>query len=301
MTDTIYPTTLNLSFASFNIRNLPDLPRSDVVACAKMVADHSDAAGLQEISGKFDDVDVDSAMPIATWLTWGQVSENTIKARNAKFVPVDPSSLTVPQNDRVKLSDGVAHVSPRRDAVYSVLRFLDNPNFTATALMDFHLVSGIKPGATDQLAVRKKLQAEEQKNLTLLTKKLIDAGLNVLWVADTNYFTVMPALHPNQRWLINNGIDKIAWIPCNSSNFDLTLVNSAAYKGASDHKLQVADVSLVSNDKYPYTFKERLDRWAAKYQVTNNAMNELNDILSIAPPAVIESGQWSNDAPWVSQ
>jgi hypothetical protein len=264
------PTQLAWGVASFNVQNLPDLPRAQVRECASMVAPHAGWVGFQEIAGEFDDADIDSVLTPDKWNSYHADSENKVCIKKSRWELAAEADLNgLLSVDKKLLSKGLKGVTPHRDLTWVANRFLENPLFTPTFMVDFHLVSGVYKG-NDHYTERLALQTEEFQNLQTWTAAIHDKGFNVLWVADTNWHSVMPRLHPAQQWLVNNGIDKIAWIPADQSNFDLTLVSIEAYKGPSDHMMQVANVLATANSRFvdtTMTLEEKVGQWLQRPSV----------------------------------
>ena len=275
--------TIELRVATQNIPaakgQAGDLSRAKTQAVARGVDAEADIAGFQELSEVEDHLDLAIALPQKDWYLRHPDSENEVAARRSKLRILkegDPRLSGVNPSAQVHLSDGKLHVSPERNAVWDVWEFVEDPTLTVTALLDFHLISGVYPG-NDNLAWRTEQQQHAMEQLVRWVAYLVNRGINVLWVADTNWHTGgMPKLHPNQQWLVDDSIDKIAFVPCATSNYELTLASVESHKNDSDHMLRVANLQITPVVK---SLEQQVEDWIAHVPMSAVQANALRAIV----------------------
>jgi hypothetical protein len=249
------PTTVDVSWGSMNVQNLRDLSREQVRICGRLAARMLDSCVCQEVAELEDDIDLEAGFVPLEWHHLHLQSENAHFHKKGVLELVTHAELPSAWKDaghgehgQVRLPPGLATVSPQRNLTYTVLRFVQNRVFTPVVVIGFHLVSGVyrtKDHYKERLALRK----EAFRRLQAFVGDCLAAGLNVVWGADTNWRT-MPKLHAAQRWLVNDTIDKIAFIPAPGANWTLTQSSQERIPTPSDHDLFISRTRITANALY---------------------------------------------------
>lgn len=281
------PTSIAFGVGTFNVQNLKDLTRENVRKCAGIVSKQAGLVGFQEIAEKQDDADIEAILKPLNWHHRHPNSENKISAKRSIFKPTPEDKLPEgwKQSGMEDLSKGVARLTPKRDVTWDILSFVANPDLSPFLFADFHMVSGVGNKDKDRQAERRALRAEEKKNLVAFFAKAHNAGLNVIWVADTNW-RLMPKMHPAEVSFVNSTIDKIRFIPAPQANWDLTCKSVERHGNPSDHDFFVANVLARANANYkvsvpmPPSIEQQFQVWVKKNHVSPFGEKELRKILN---------------------
>jgi hypothetical protein len=273
------PTSIDVSWGSMNVQNLRDLPREKVRRCGRIAARMLDSCVCQEVAEPEDDIDLEAGFVPLEWLHLHQKSENAHFHKKSVFRLVTYAELPPKWKDQghrehgeMRLSPGLATVSPQRTLTYTVLRFVGNEVFTPVVVIGFHLVSGVYP-AKDHYKERLAMRNEAFEKLQDFVGECVGSGLNVVWGADTNWRT-MPKLHTDQQWLVNGTIDKVAFMPAPSANWTLVQTSQERVPTPSDHDLFISRTRVAANDRYvgdkPKSINPKFVELASTYGLQNH-------------------------------
>lgn len=291
------PTSIAFGVGTFNIQNLTDLSRANTRKCAAMIGHQAAITGCQETIEPGDNADLDAECPPSKFYHLGRDGENDLMVKKSRFTLVPNAELPGKVSDNsitLHLHGGLAHVSPSRTATRSIFYFRANKDLTPFAVINFHLVSGVYKG-NDHLSWRRKSQKKAIAELQQHAEKLVANGIPVFWMADTNwhssYSGAMPKLAKGQRMLVNDGIDKIGFIPAKGMNWDLHMVSAERHPNPSDHDFRVANVEVRANKLYgkteekPATVSTVIDQWLEGVptgeadQLTDTARTSLRSLV----------------------
>lgn len=229
-----------------NIKDFPDITAAQFQRIAGPLGAQGGWIGTNEVEGADDDAALDKALPVSEWWTWSE-GENNIKVRASRWSYV-PDSY-----GRLRLHGGRAGVSPHREVAYVTLLHNEAPLFTPTVFAVWHAVSvGPDSQSANDRAWREINRSAAYSALSGQFAAWSRAGLNIVWVGDTNDSTT-PKLHPREVRLVDDtGIDKIGWIPAATSNFDLRLLSTEKVPNPVEpgHPMRVANVEAVANGRY---------------------------------------------------
>ncbi|MFL6181801.1 MAG: hypothetical protein ACJ73J_05780 [Actinomycetes bacterium] len=257
-------TSIDVSWGSMNVQNLRDLPREKVRICGRIASRLLDSCVCQEVAELEDDVDLEAGFDPVDWLHVHRRSENAHFHKRSVFRLAEPAELAPEWNrdgyreqGQIGLSSGLATVSPQRNVTYTVLRFLGNEAFTPVVVAGFHLVSGVYP-AKDHYRERLAMRNQAFQRLQQFVGQCLASGYNVMWGADTNW-RIMPRLHADQQWLVNNTIDKIAFVPARRANWTLAQISQERIPTPSDHDLFISRTRVTSNARYVAADSKRIN------------------------------------------
>lgn len=203
---------MSILIATANVQNLGvhlsdgnDLSRADVRKCGEaLVKMGVTVAGLQEIAEVQDAQDIKSALPSRY--------EYLAFPGTANAVPIiyDTKVLTLQWTNHYMAHHGLAKVSPDRHTTMAAFTRVGHPNIPAFVVRNRHMVSkptDIHAFGHDWRAQHWHLHWEHDKrNL----EHLHGRGYSVFDVGDCN-MTHVPKYLPNTRFLVNGGIDKVAF------------------------------------------------------------------------------------------
>lgn len=112
---------------------------------------------------------------------------------------------------REKMHDFKSGISPTRWINWVIL--VDKTNQQRTVFLNTHFVSGAwndKPVREKQW--RKDMWNQHFRGMSARMKLLHDAGYNIVFGGDFNRIDIPYKFHPEQQWIMDNGIDKLGVI-----------------------------------------------------------------------------------------
>ncbi len=215
-----------------NIRNNPDMLRKKVKADAKTVSRLGGVLLFQEIGEAEDHADVKAALGPG----FGYVHDNVeipIAYRKSSWVLLD--------SDCVLMHKGKRMTSPNRYVSWVLLERRSNKQLVC--IMNTHFVSGAWNG-TPKLnkSWRRARWQEHWKKMSAIVGYFHSQGVTVIFGGDFNRLKV-DRFHKSQRWVVNNGIDKIGIL---EGAVKVHIEHQSRHALNSDHDARVASLELVT-------------------------------------------------------
>jgi len=193
---------------SSNIKDNPDMPAAHVEHDVESVASAARGAaivGWQEIGEQEDHDAIDRAFPLTRWFHFFPELAIPITVSKRHFECLELG--------HERTHGGLARVSPARYFDWVILKRKRRPGVKPFVVINTHFVSG---GWTDKPKLDKPWRQEKWlEHFALLQAKVLEfnaKGHDVYVLGDWNRINVDKFV-PSQRWLVQHGLDHIAYIP----------------------------------------------------------------------------------------
>lgn len=216
-----------------NIRNNPDMLRKKVKADAETVSRLAGVLLFQEIGEREDHVDVKAAIGTAFTYVHDDV-EIPIAFKKDYWTLID--------SDSVLMHHGKRMTSPDRYVSWVLLERRSTKRLVC--VMNTHFVSGAWNGNPKLNKVwRRERWLEHWKKMQAIVNYFHSQGVTVIFGGDFNRLRVA-RFHPDQRWAVNHGIDKIGIVQA-PGGARAKPVSSFRHALNSDHDAHVASIELL--------------------------------------------------------
>lgn len=239
------------AIATLNIQDIPDIPRKDVVQCAKIVKQHADIAMYQEIREDQDVEDVRSGLG-PDWRLVNVSSFNPIGFDSRQFRLTPERELPPGFHNRgvIKLHDGNPKVPTKsREATWVILSAVERPNLRPFIVSNAHLINNAWNNQEKRpliKALRKELWIEGIDEWQWHINNFRRHGYTTIWGGDLNCIHA-PNFNAKQVPVARHRVDQIFIARGRGPK----AINYKVYGDRkiidtpSDHKLLVGHVKLI--------------------------------------------------------
>lgn len=223
--------------ATANVQDLPDLTRKQVRRCGATLARMGvSVAGLQETAELQDLADLRTSMP------GYEVLEFPGTAREDAIV-YDPAVLHLEWTDHYQAHKGLPEVSPNRHTTVAAFTRVGRPNVPPFVVRNRHMVSKSTDPHATELAWRVEHWRVHFDADRRHARGVHADGYAIFDVGDFNRRHVGRYLL-GTRWLLNAGIDKVAFTPA-AGGPEFDMLEQLNEPTPSDHNARAVVGRLV--------------------------------------------------------
>lgn len=237
---------------TLNIQDIPDIPRKDVIQCARITKDYTDIAMFQEIREAEDVEDVEKGLG-KNWKLVNTSSANPIgfDTRKYRLTPERELSPGVHNRGILQLHQGNPKVPTRaREATWCILSAVERPNLRPFVVTNAHFINNAWNNQEKRpliKAIRKELWLEGLDEWQWSINNFRRRGLTVIWGGDLNCLHI-PRINAKQLSVARHRVDHI-YAARGRGNKAIGLRpywgKQKAIETPSDHKLLVGYVNLI--------------------------------------------------------